>query len=97
MSAIKLRAIQRGRLLERIAQQRSALAGELAPVVTALNTADQVIEGAEKTRQWICENPVFSSIGLIALLIWRPKGALKLARNSAISWRTLRLIRRLLA
>ena len=97
MSAIKLRALQRGRLLERITQQRAALAIELAPVAGALNTADQVIAGAEKTRRWIGENPVIVGIGLVALLIWRPKGALKLAKNSMVSWRTLRLIRRLLA
>lgn len=97
MSAIKVRALQRGRLLERITQQRAALAIELAPVAGALNTADQVIEGAEKTRRWIGENPVIVGIGLVALLIWRPKGVLKLAKNGMVSWRTLRLIRRLLA
>lgn len=97
MSAIRRRAVQRGRLLERIAQQRSALAIEWSPVVSVLNTADQVIEGAEKTRRWIGENPIIAGIALVALLIWRPKGALKLAKNGAIGWRTLRLIRRLLA
>lgn len=96
MSAIKLRAVLRGRLLERIAHQRTALAIEWTPVVGILNTADQVIEGAEKTRRWIGENPVIAGIGLIALLIWRPKGALKLVKNGAVGWRTLRLIRRLL-
>lgn len=97
MSAIKQRAIERGRLLERITQQRSALAVELVPVVSILNTADQIVAGAEKARRWISDNPVVSSIVLIGLVIWRPKGALKLAKSGAISWRTLRLIRRLLA
>ncbi len=97
MSAIKLRAIQRGRLLERITQQRSALAIDWAPAVNVLNTADQVIEGAERTRRWIGENPIIAGIALVALIIWRPKGALKLAKSGAIGWRTLRLIRRLLA
>ena len=40
---------------------------------------------------------IIVGIGLVALLIWRPKGALKLAKNGMVSWRTLRLIRRLLA
>lgn len=97
MSAIKTRAVRRGRLLERITQQRSALAQELAPIAGILNTADQIVAGAEKTRRWIGENPVVAGIGLIALVIWRPKGALKLAKNGAIGWRTLRLVRRLLA
>lgn len=97
MSAIKSRAVRRGRLLERISQQRSALAVELAPVVGMLNTADQVVAGAEKTRRWIGENPIATGIGLIALLIWRPRGALSLAKKGLVSWRTLRLLRRLFA
>lgn len=96
MPAIKSRAIRRGRLLERITQQRAALAIELTPVVGILNTADQVIEGAEKTRRWIGDNPIIAGIGLMALLIWRPKGALKLAKNGVVGWRALRLLRRLL-
>lgn len=97
MSAIKTRAVQRGRLLERITQQRAALAVELTPVVGLLNTADHVVEGAEKTRRWIGENPVIAGIGLIALIIWRPKGALKLIKNGSLGWRAFRLVRRLLA
>lgn len=97
MSAIKLRAIQRGRLLERINQQRAALAVELAPAVGMLETADQVIAGAEKTRRWASENPLVAGAGLVALLVWRPRGAVKLIKNGAIGWRALRLIRRLLA
>ena len=96
MSAINARSLQRGRLLERISQQRAALALELAPVVGVLTTADQVIDGAEKTRRWIGENPLISGILVIGLLIWRPKGALKLAKNGAVGWRALRLIKRLL-
>lgn len=96
MSAIKLRAIQRGRLQERISQQRVALAAELSPFVSILNTADQVVAGADKTRRWIGENPLIAGIGLIAVIIWRPKGVLKLAKNGAVGWRAYRLIRRLL-
>ncbi len=97
MSAIKMRSIQRGRLLERITQQRAVIAHELAPVVGLLNAADQVVEGADKTRRWIGENPLVAGAALIALLIWRPKGAVKLVKNGAVGWRALRLIRRLLA
>lgn len=97
MSATESRAVRRGRLLERITQQRSALALELAPVVSVLNTADNVIAGAEKARRWIGDNPLIAGIGLVVLIIWRPKGALKIAQSGVVSWRTLRLIRRLLA
>ena len=97
MSVIKLRAIQRGRLLERISQQRNTLAIEMAPVVSLLETGDQLLKGAEKSRQWIGENPIIAGASLLALVIWRPRGVLKLAKNGAIGWRGLRLIRRLLA
>ena len=97
MSAIKERAVRRGRLLERINQQRSALSVELAPVVGILNTADQVVAGAERTRRWVSKNPLIAGAGLIALLVWRPKGVLKLAKNGAVGWRAFRLLRSLLA
>ncbi len=93
MSAIKARAVQRGRLLERISQQRQALSLSNAPIVDALNTADQVVAGAERTRQWLKENPLVVGLGLFVLVIWRPKGVLKLARNGVLGWRTLRMIR----
>ncbi len=93
MSALTERAVQRGRLLERINQQRTALALSCAPVVDALNTADHVVEGAERTRRWIGENPIVVGIGLFMLVLWRPKGALKLASKGLLGWRTLRLIR----
>lgn len=87
------RAIQRGRLLERIAQQRVALSISNTPLCDALNTADQVIEGAERTRRWIAENPLAVGVGLLVLVIWRPKGALKIAKTGVIGWRTWRLAR----
>ncbi|NCW89100.1 MAG: hypothetical protein EBV73_00850 [Rhodocyclales bacterium] len=93
MSALTERAVQRGRLLERINQQRTALALSCAPVVDALNAADHVVEGAERTRRWIGENPIVVGIGLFMLVLWRPKGALKLASKGLLGWRTLRLIR----
>lgn len=96
MSAIKARAIQRGRLLERINQQRTALTLQLAPVIGALNAADQIIEGAERTRRWVNENPFIAGAVLVALLIWRPKGTLKLAKKGIVGWRAVRFVRQLL-
>ena len=93
MSALTERAIQRGRLLERISQQRVALGMCCAPLADALNTADQVVAGAERTRQWISENPLAVGLGLFILVVWRPKGMLRLARNGLIGWRSLRFVR----
>lgn len=95
MSAIKRRALQRGRLLERISQQRSAFAVTLSPVVGLLHAADQVAEGAEKARRWIGENPLIAGAILMVVVIWRPRGAIKLLKKGAVGWRALRLIRRL--
>ena len=93
MSALTKRAIQRGRLLERISQQRIALAVSCAPLADALNAADQVVAGAERTRRWIGENPIAVGVGLFILVLWRPKGALKIASKGLLGWRTLRFIR----
>jgi hypothetical protein len=93
MSRLTERAVKRGRLLERISQQRVALAVSCAPIADLLNTADHVVEGAERTRHWIGENPVVVGVGLFILVLWRPKGALKLASKGLLGWRTLRFIR----
>jgi len=93
MSALTKRAIQRGRLLERISQQRVALAMSCAPLADALHTADQVVAGAERTRRWISENPLVVGIGIFVLVVWRPKGAFKLASKALVGWRSLRFVR----
>ena len=93
MSALTKRAVQRGRLLERISQQRIALAASCAPLVDTLNAADHVLEGAERTRRWMSENPVIVGAGLVVLVLWRPKGALKIASKGLLGLRTLRFIR----
>jgi len=93
MTALTERAIKRGRLLERISQQRVALAVSCAPLAEALNTADHVVEGAERTRRWVSENPIAVGVGLFILVLWRPKGALKLASKGLLGWRTLRFVR----
>ncbi len=93
MSTLTERAIKRGRLLERISQQRIALTASCAPIADALNAADHVVEGAERTRRWIGENPIAVGVGLFVLVLWRPKGALKLASKGLLGWRTLRFVR----
>ena len=97
MSRLTERAIKRGRLLERISQQRLALTASCAPIADALNAADRVVAGAERTRRWIGENPVAVGVGLFILVLWRPKGALKIASKGLLGWRTLRFIRQKLA
>lgn len=93
MSALNERAVKRGRLLERISQQRIALAASCTPIAEALNTANQVVEGAERTRRWVSENPLAVGLGLFVLVVWRPKGMLKLAKNGFLGWRSLRFVR----
>lgn len=93
MSRLTERAVQRGRLLERISQQRITLTLSCVPLADALATADHIVEGAERTRRWIGENPIAVGVGLLVLVLWRPKGAFKLASKGLLGWRTLRFIR----
>ena len=99
MSATSLRerAIQRGRLLERIALQRDALRVSSAPLCTALHAADAALEGAERSRRWIARNPIAVGVGVLVFVIWRPKGAFKLVSKGLIGWRTWRALRQTLA
>ena len=93
MSAIKARAMQRGRILERITQQRQALAASCQPLCSALHLADLAIDRADRTQRWIAKNPLAVGLGALILVLWRPKGIFKLARNGVLGWRTWRAIR----
>lgn len=96
-TSLRDRAIRRGRLLERIAQQREALRVSSAPLCDALHTADRALEGAERTRRWIAQNPLAVGVGVLVFVIWRPKGAFKLVSKGLIGWRTWRALRQTLA
>jgi hypothetical protein len=79
--------VQRGRLRERIGVQRRQLARELAPISSALQTVDRTHEKIRQAQVWLAAHPAIVAAAAVALLVWRPRSALRAARWSYSGWR----------
>jgi hypothetical protein len=85
--------VQRGRLRERIGVQRGQLAQELAPVGTALRTADRGALLLRRARAWMASHPTLVTTVIVAVAIWRPRAVWRVARNAFALWRNWSRIR----
>jgi hypothetical protein len=80
--------IRRGRLLERIASQRSALAYQLAPLREALSVADRAVAGLRRGTDYVKQHPGLALAALAVLVIVKPCRAWRWARRGFIAWRS---------
>lgn len=92
---------ERGRLRERIAQQRAALAREVAPLARACHTLDEVRavtrDTARRVNRLVNEHPAFVA-GLATLFFaLRPRRMLRWIGRGMVLWRGWRSVRRLLS
>jgi hypothetical protein len=65
-------AIQRGRLLERISNQRQLLGQQLQPVGDALETADRAIATVRKAGTYLGQHPEIVAAGVVVLVVLQP-------------------------
>ena len=86
---------ERGQLLERIVHQRSALALAWAPVQEAEQLGARAVALLQTMGQSIRNYPVPLGVAVVALLVWRPKGALRWARCGFWLWRRRGMFRSL--
>lgn len=86
-------ALQRGRLLERIATQRRQLHEDLQPFCTALQTVDQVVAVAQAGAAYVRAHP--RAVGMLvgAFVLLRPRRAWRWARRGVVFWRIWRRMR----
>jgi hypothetical protein len=86
-------AIRRGRLIERIANQRVILARDVQPICSALQTTDHVITRVRAATGFLKKHPalVLAAVALFAAL--KPRGTWRWARRSFLAWRTWRTLR----
>jgi hypothetical protein len=82
--------VQRGRLRERIAAQRTQLAHELVPLHDALDKVDRTRALLHLARQWVIAHPGIVAAVSVALVIWRPRTLLRTARLGFFAWRNWR-------
>ncbi|MEW6415510.1 MAG: YqjK family protein [Pseudomonadota bacterium] len=92
---------ERGRLRERIAQQRATLAREVAPLARACDTIDAVRalarDTARRVNRLASEHPALVA-GIAALFFaLRPRRTLRWIGRGMFLWRGWRNVRRLLA
>lgn len=86
-------AVQRGRLIERIAVQRAALGMQLKPVSHALGIVDRVVVATRAGASYVRQHPAIVG-GLAALLaVIRPRRAWRWGRRGFVAWRSWRAIR----
>ena len=80
--------LQRGRLLERIANQRHDLAQAGAPVAFALHVGDRISDWIDRGKRFSLAHPVAVGLAVLVLVVLRPTGAVRWTRRGFMLWRT---------
>ena len=87
---------ERGRLRERIAAQRSALARQTAPVRQALALGDRAVQTGRDAADTLLKHPLALAVIVGALLAVRPKTVWRWGGRGLMLWRGWKLVNRLL-
>ena len=86
-------ALKQGRLQERIATQRAALAAQIKPVAGALETADAAIATGRSGIDYIKHHPGQVGAAFAVLAILRPKRVWQWGRRAFVAWSLWRKLR----
>lgn len=84
---------ERGRLLERIAGQRSQLPTQLAPVAQWLQFGDKVVHTFQSAREFVRRNPWAIGVAGFLLVLRRPRSLGRWAKRGLLLWRGWRTAR----
>ena len=85
--------LERGRLLERIANQRHQLAQSGAPVAHALHLGNRVTDWIDRGKHFSLAHPVAVGAAVVVLVVLRPAGVLRWSRRGFMAWRTWTTLR----
>jgi hypothetical protein len=85
--------LQRGRLLERIANQRHVLAVQTRPVTRALHVGDRMSSFADQCKLFALQHPLAVAAAVGAVVFLRPTGVLRWTRRGFFAWRTWASVR----
>lgn len=86
-------AIQRGRLLERIAVQRRELAAELQPLGAALQATDRTLFKLRSGVDYVKAHPATFSALFVVFLLLKPRRVWRWTQRGVVAWRTWQLVR----
>ena len=96
VSQMQVLAEQRGRLLERIAQQRAALQVHWVPVHLALTKGDRAVAAAARARLYVQAHRATFTLALAvtcaALVLVKPGRSLRLLKSGFMLWRGWRMV-----
>ncbi len=90
-------SLQRGRLQERIAAQRTALAAQLRPLAGAVDTADRGIAAARHGIDYLKRHPTEVGLTVALLAALRPRRVWRWGRRAFVAWGLWRKARTRLA
>lgn len=88
--------LQRGRLLERIANQRHDLSVQLAPLERAVHIGDRVAAAADQCKVFVLEHPLTVTAAVATVVVLRPRGVLRWTRRALVAWRAWVTVKALL-
>lgn len=83
--------LRRGRLLERIAVQRTTLARDAEPLGAALRKTDQLISRVRAAADYLQRHPGFAALGTAALLVMRGGSLVRWGKRGFFAWRIWRV------
>ncbi|MCK6406982.1 MAG: hypothetical protein L6Q60_13330 [Rhodocyclaceae bacterium] len=86
-------ALARGRLQERIAGQRAALAVQMPPIADALGKADRAVATGRRGVAYVKTHPLQVGAALAFLAALRPRRAWRWGRRAFIAWSAWRKVR----
>ncbi|MBN8441958.1 MAG: hypothetical protein J0M28_09720 [Thauera sp.] len=86
-------ALKKQRLQIRSEAERNEIAGHLARIDEALDTADRARERLRESLQWARDKAPLLSVALLVLLVTRPRRALRLAQRGWVAWMLVRRLR----
>lgn len=80
--------LQRGRLLERMGQQRRTLAVQVLPVARALQVGERLASLFDRCKQFALQHPLAVAAAVGSVVLLRPSGVLRWTRRGFFAWRT---------
>jgi len=89
--------LQRGRLQERIAAQRQALAGQMQPIATALAATDRAVAAARHGVGYVKGHPLEVGAAVAVVAMFKPKTLWRWGRRAFAAWGLWRKARTRLA
>lgn len=86
-------AFERGRLIERIAHQRSTLAQQLQPLQDAQVSSQRLMARCRVGVDYLSARPWLLALGVLAVVLLKPRRALAWGLRGVVLWRYVRRLR----